>query len=309
MSSCTTAVTGEPVGGVFDAAEEVKARLCSPPQVTATGEPLSQSQAPPASRWSLRRIRATFPCLQSYSLPGVSKALRRWGIKLRHGRPQYSSPDPTYAAKQAHLLSILAQVGAHPEQAVALFIDEVTFTGWPEPSTDWRAQAPDPIPLADRKESISRRSRVVGALDASSGRVCFLQDNRISGEVFARFLRQVEAAYPGEQTLYLIWDNWPVHQSAWVKALLEQRPRLQVVPLPTYAPWLNAIEKLWRKYRQEIDYLHPLADDWQGLRERVKAFFRQFASGSADLLCYVGLTGEGLLARALKGQVLTDVVG
>jgi hypothetical protein len=45
--------------------------------------------------------------------------------------------------------------------------------------------------------------------------------------------------------------------------------------------------------------LHPLADDWKRLRERVQAFFDQFAHGSVDLLRYVGLLGIGTLASAL----------
>ncbi len=140
----------------------------------------------------------------------------------------------------------------------------------------------------------------MGALDALTGRVNFLQDSRISGEVFSRFLRQLDQAYQEAQTIYLIWDNWPVQSSDVVKATLAQLPRLQVISLPTYAPWLNPIEKLWRKFRQEVDYLHVLADDWKGLRERVQQFFAQFASGSTDLLRYVGLRGNGKLATALQ---------
>jgi transposase len=91
-----------------------------------------------------------------------------------------------------------------------------------------------------------------------------------------------------------------VHHSDQVKLTLAQWPRVQVITLPTYAPWLNPIEKLWRKFRQEVDYLHPLADDWQRLRERVQAFFDQFTHGSAALLRYVGLCGTGKLASALQ---------
>ena len=270
-----------------------------PPEVAATASE-TQAVGPTASRWSLARIRATFEPLSRYSLPGVSLALAHWGIKLRQGRPQHYSPDPAYRHKQAHLLEVLREVGQRPEQAIALFLDEVTFTGWPEPSSDWRQEAPAPRPLADRKQSPYRRSRVVGALDASSGRVCILQNNHIGGEVFARFLRQLDAAYPSAQTLFLIWDNWPVHFSEQVKATLAQLPRMQVVGLPTYSPWLNPIEKLWRKFRQEVDYLHGFANDWKGLIARVKQFFAQFASGSVDLLRYVGLTGTGKLASALR---------
>jgi transposase len=271
-----------------------------PPDVSADGTACDETH-PPASRWNLKRIRATFPFLQGYSLPGVSLALSHWGIQLRHGRPQYYSPDPHYRQKEAYLFSVLQEVGAHPGQVVALFVDEVTFTQWPHVSSNWCEQAPAPRPLADRKQSKYRRSRLVAALDASTGQLCFLQDNRIGGEVFAHFLRQLDAAYPQAQRLYLIWDNWPVHSCEEVQQELARLPRVQVVSLPTYAPWLNPIEKLWRKFREEVDYLHDLADDWDALRARVRQYFSQFAAGSLSLLHSVGLTGSGKLATALRG--------
>lgn len=225
--------------------------------------------------------------------------VRAAGIQVRHGRPQYYSPDPAYQQKEAALLTALQHVARSPDRVVALFVDELSYTRWPEPSLDWCAKAPEPRPLADRKHSPYQRYRVVGALNATNGRVHVQQDSRIDREVFSRFVRRLDQAYPDAQTIYLIWDNWPVHHSDVVTETLAQLPRLQVISLPTDAPWLNPIEKLWRKFRQEVDYLHPLADDWKGLRERVQAFFDQFAHGSADLLRSVGLGGTGKLASAL----------
>jgi transposase len=254
----------------------------------------------PASKWTLQRMQDDFAFLHASSIAGISLLVRAAGIQLRHGRPQYFSPDPAYQQKEAALLAALRHVGQHPGQVVGLFVDELSYTRWPEPSLNWCAQAPEPRPLADRKQSRYQRYRVVGALNASSGQVSVLQDSRIDREVFSRFVRRLEQAYQEAETIYLIWDNWPVHHSDVVKETLAQLPRLHVITLPTYAPWLNPIEKLWRKFRQEVDYLHPLADDWQRLRERVQAFFAQFAHGSVDLLRYVGLQGSGKLASALQ---------
>ena len=83
-------------------------------------------------------------------------------------------------------------------------------------------------------------------------------------------------------------------------AALSKLPRIVPVWLPTYAPWLNPIEKLWRWLRQDQLYLHRLASDWETLRRRVNAFPDQFAAGSPALLQYVGLVGDGKLASALK---------
>jgi hypothetical protein len=76
-------------------------------------------------------------------------------------------------------------------------------------------------------------------------------------------------------------------------------PRIEPVWLPTYAPWLNPIEKLWRWLRQDVLKMHRLAAHWSELRKRVNTFLDQFAEGSADLLRYVGLSGDGKLASAI----------
>jgi transposase len=86
-----------------------------------------------------------------------------------------------------------------------------------------------------------------------------------------------------------------------VLATVAALPRLEAVWLPTYAPWLNPIEKVWRWLRQDVLKLHRLASTWLGLRQRVRAFLTQFAAGSTELLRYVGLLGEGKLAQAIRG--------
>ena len=62
----------------------------------------------------------------------------------------------------------------------------------------------------------------------------------------------------------MIQDNWSIHTHADVLAALERWPRIEPVWLPTYAPWLNPIEKLWRWLRQDVLKLHRLAGDWAG---------------------------------------------
>ena len=83
-------------------------------------------------------------------------------------------------------------------------------------------------------------------------------------------------------------------------ATLAELPRLEAVFLPTYAPWLNAIEKLWRWLKGAVLKQHRLAADWRALRHRVGAFLDQFATGTEAVLRYVGLLGDGKLAQACR---------
>lgn len=237
--------------------------------------------------------------LHDYSRGGLSQWLRRADIEWRHGRVEYWSPDPDYLPKQEQLLEVLRQVAAAPGSIVALFIDEVSYTAWPDLALKWNPAAPSPLPQAQRQHSPYRRMRVVGALDAWTGQVQVLQNAYIAGSVFADFVQRVARSYPDQQ-VYLIWDNWPVHRSQVVLDVLAQHPRLHPVALPTYSPWLNPIEKLWRKMRQDLTALHQLAAEWKQLQQQVQDFFAQFATGSVDLLRYVGLRGQGKLATALR---------
>jgi len=284
----------ERVGGFFEEeCSQVRARLCSPPDAPA-------GPVAPA-RWSLHTIQQTFPFLAHFKhLPSVWKRLRRYGIRLRRGRPHYYSPDPAYRPKEAHLLEVLGAVACSQGKQIAVFVDEMGYQSWPDPSCDWCEQAPAPIPVAERKQSPPKQWRVIGALHASTGQVLQLADHLIGRRGVCDFLCQIHQAYKQVEKIYVIWDNWPVHAHNEVFDTLKLLPKIELVWLPTYAPWLNPIEKLWRKFRQDILYLHRFADDWEQFQQRVQEFFAQFASGSKDLLCSVGLSGTGKLATALR---------
>ena len=110
----------------------------------------------------------------------------------------------------------------------------------------------------------------------------------------------IDQFYPTARHIYVVQDNWSIHSHADVLAVVDALPRIEPVWLPTYSPWLNPIEKLWRWLRQAVLKLHRLADDWPELQRRVNAFLDQFATGSHDLLRYVGLLGDGRFAQALR---------
>lgn len=259
---------------------------------------------PPPSRWSLRAIQATFPWWEALPLGGVWRALRRLGVGLRSAQVQHYSPDPDDLTKEARLLACLREAAATPDEVVALFLDEMGYTRWPAPAPDWGPLAPAPRPLADRAGSKQQLWRVIGALNALSGQVDYLDNDIIGREKVSAFYRQLDRAYPDVRRVYLIEDNWSIHAHPDVLATLATLPRLEVIWLPTYAPWVNPIEKLWRWLKGDVLKQHRLAADWAALRQRVHAFLDQFATGATtaatDLLRYVGLLGDGKLAQACR---------
>lgn len=146
----------------------------------------------------------------------------------------------------------------------------------------------------------NRQQRVIGSLNALTGQVDYLDNYLVGRAQVSAFYRQLDQVYASAQHLYVVQDNWSIHTHDDVLATLAQVPRIEPVWLPTYAPWLNPIEKLWHWLRRDVLKAHRLADDWPLLRRHVNAFLDQFARGSPALLRYVGLVGDGHLAYVLR---------
>jgi transposase len=293
--------TGATVGGVFDRDQQRKAeleeRLRQGPAAQAQHQATPPPQEPPPNRWTLDSIQATFSWLADYSSSGVWRLLDRLGLRLRSARVQQFSPDPEYAAKLIDLEMALWEARRYPRSVVAVFLDEAGFTRWPEAAPDWGGAAP----VADRRGANNGLWRLIGGLNALTGQVSYLDNYIIGRAKLTQFYEQLVETYPQARRLYVIQDNWSIHKNPEVLAALRAWPQVEPVWLPTYAPWLNPIEKLWRWLKQDVLKLHRLADDWKALRGRVQAFLKQFAQGSQRLLEYVGLLGNGQIAQMIHG--------
>jgi transposase len=249
----------------------------------------------------LRTVRASVVALADYSLSGVWRLLQRLGVHRRPLRDQLYSPDPNYCAKVAHLERCLRVAVRDPEEVVLLFLDEMGYYRWPEGAADWMLAASDVSPRSLQKAGpTNRQQRLIGALNACTGQVDYLDNYLVGRQQVSAFYRRLDSVYPAARRIYVVQDNWSIHHHDDVLATLRQLPRLEPIWLPTYAPWLNPIEKLWHWLRRDVLKGHRLAADWPQLRQQVNAFLDQFAHGSSALLHYVGLVGDGHLAYVLR---------
>lgn len=283
----------------FGDREPVVQRLQQGPGPEALAAPGGTENKLPPSRWTLATIRATFAALQDYTLSGVRRWLLRQGLALRSATVQQYSPDPEYEVKVRRLKRYLRQAARDPEHVVLVFLDEMGYSVWPEAAADWCAAAPTEPPLADRQKSPNGLWRMAGALNAITGQVTYVDGYIVGRAKVIELYRRLVQTYPQVKKIYVVQDNWSIHTHPDVLEALQAYPQIKPVWLPTYAPWLNPIEKLWRWLRQDILKLHRLAGDKQGLRQRVNDFLDQFVPGSSALLRYVGLLGDGQLAQTI----------
>jgi transposase len=251
---------------------------------------LLRQPPPPVSggavgRWKLATLRDAVPALAGYGISGLRRLLQRAGIRLKRGRLRLQSPDPTYREKEAQITALLEQARQDPAALTLIYADEVSIYRQPTLAPTWAAIGHEPT--APRSLRANNYYRYGAGLNAVTGQVTWLGDWHLPAPRLCAWLDQLRQTYP-QGRLVVVWDNWNVHTSDAVTTLAAQR-QIDLVLLPTYAPWLNPIEKLWRWLKQEVTHCHRLADDWDALRAAIATFLERFAQPSPDLVRYTGL--------------------
>lgn len=242
------------------------------------------------SRWRLQDLGRAIAWLDGVSEPGIHKVLRRLGFSRKQALHFVHSPDPHYHAKLRAILAAFKEACEQPDKVVILFLDELTYHRRPSKAPAYHAQGKQQ-PKAMEAAQANTQTRLVAALNGFTGQVLYLQRSKIGQEALMAFYAQVRAAYPQAEKIYLVQDNWPTHMLPAVLDALHTQ-RLTPLFLPTYASWLNPIEKLWRWLKQDVLHLHPWAEALETLRKEVVRFLDQFTNGSDLLLRYVGLLPE-----------------
>jgi transposase len=81
------------------------------------------------------------------------------------------------------------------------------------------------------------------ALDIASGEVLGQCKQRHRHQEFLAFLTHIDANVPPALDVHLIIDNYATHKHRKVKAWLARHPRFHLHFTPTYASWLNQVER------------------------------------------------------------------
>jgi len=242
--------------------------------------------------------------------------LDRLKIGYNRARSYIHSPDAAYDLKLSVIKLHLLRAWYQPEKYVFLYLDELSYYRQPSLARAYELKGQQQ-PLAYRSYRSNTQFRVVAALNALTGQVTYRQHSRIGLRQLSDFYASIRADYPNAAEIYVAQDNWPVHFHPDVLARLQPQefvpeppklppnwPRqpsskaihdclpIRLLLLPTYASWLNPIEKLWRWLKQDVLHLHRWCDDWQTLKQEVANFLDIFIAGSPDLLRYTGLLPE-----------------
>ena len=246
-----------------------------------------QSQPPNATHWSVRSMAER---------TGVSKStVQRWfdlfGVQPHRQRHFKLSNDPFFIEKVRDIVGLYLNP---PDHAVVLCVDEKS-----QIQALQRTQPMLPMGLG-YVEGVTHdyvrhgTATLFAALDVATGEVLTQCKRRHRHQEFLAFLRHIDASVPKTLDVHLIVDNYATHKHAKVKAWLAQRPRYTLHYTPTYASWINQVERWFGLITQQAIRRGSFSSVKE-LTRKINAFVEHY-NAQASPFAWVA-TADSILAK------------
>lgn len=127
----------------------------------------------------------------------------------------------------------------------------------------------------------------IGAVNYHTGETVVQFERHKRRAEIAHLLEALLAKHP-TGTIFVAWDNVSTHEAAEVDDVVRAAAgRLVLLYLPTYSPWLNPIEMLWRHFRREVTHCE-LFGTMAALLVAATDFFARYNREPQKLLSIIG---------------------
>jgi transposase len=189
-----------------------------------------------ATHWSVRSAAAT----TGISKSAVGRYFALFGLQPHRSKSFKLSTDPLFVEKVRDIVGLYLNP---PDQALVLCVDEKSQVQALE-----RTQPVLPLGLG-YVDGVTHdyyrhgTTTLFAALNILDGSVITQCKPRHRHQEFLSFLNHLDQNIPADLAVHLIADNYGTHKHAKVKAWLARRPRYQIHYTPTYASWLNQVER------------------------------------------------------------------
>lgn len=189
-----------------------------------------------ATHWSTREMART----TGLSAMTISRIWRAFDLQPHREETFKLSPDPQLIEKVRDIVGLYLHPPAH---AVVFCVDV-------KPQIQALDRTAPLLPL--QPGQVERRTHdyqrhgttsLYAALDTQTGQVIGKTFSRQRAREFRRFLGDIDKQVPADLDVHVILDNASVHKSAAIQLWLDRHPRFQFHFTPTYASWMNLVER------------------------------------------------------------------
>jgi transposase len=189
-----------------------------------------------ATHWSTRSMAKAVGMSQAT----VLRIWRAFGLQPHRVETFKLSTDPYFIEKVRDIVGLYL---APPEAAIVLCVDEksqIQALDRTQPIFPLRPGTPE-----RRTHDYARHgtTSLFAALDVASGKVIGQLHRRHRAVEFRKFLEHLDREVPTDLDLHLILDNYATHKTLSIQRWLVRHPRFHLHFTPTYASWLNLVER------------------------------------------------------------------
>ncbi len=217
------------------------------------------TQGVPLTRWSLDRLAAWLAERGIMISPThLGRLLAHAGLSFQRTRSWKASPDPDYQTRAARVLELYR---AAPIDGPVISFDQMgPISLKPIQGASWaRRKRPGRLRATyNRRHGIRY---IFGALDVHRDRLYARMRPRRAGSDVLGYMRTIRMVYPIRQKIYWIQDNLSANWTPDIRAYADAN-RIELIPTPTYASYLNRIESHFRPI-QEFVFNNTDYPDWQ----------------------------------------------
>ena len=224
------------LAGLYDVPLPGRPRTFDDDEVARLMQKALNERPDDATHWSTR----SFARETELSKSTVHRYFSLFGIQPHRTRSFKLSTDPFFVEKVRDIVGLYLNP---PDKALVLCVDEKSQIQALE-----RSQPVLPMGLG-YVEGITHdyfrhgTTTLFAALDIVNGSVIGQCKPRHRHQEFLSFLKHIESNVPEELDIHLIMDNYVTHKHPKVRAWFARRPRFHVHFTPTYASWLNQVER------------------------------------------------------------------
>jgi transposase len=190
------------------------------------------------THWSTRTMAAK----AGMSHTMIGRIWRTFGLKPHITRSFKISPDPQLVDKIRDVVGLYMNP---PNNAVVFSFDEKSQIQALE-----RAQPILPMDIGQPERRTHNYIRngtldLFAALNVATGEVLARCKQQHRAQDFVAFLREIEASVEPELEVHVVLDNLSAHKAPAVHRWLLRHPRVHFHFTPTYASWLNQVERFF----------------------------------------------------------------
>lgn len=224
------------VAGLFDEPRPGAPRTISDQQIEDIVVRTLETTPRGATHWSTHEMARA----SGLSAMTISRIWRAFGLQPHRSETFKLSPDPLLIEKVRDIVGLYLHPPAH---AVVFCVDV-------KPQIQALDRTAPLLPLQPgqpehRTHDYQRHgtTSLYAALNVTSGQVIGETYGRQRAKEFRRFLDQIDARVPAELEVHIILDNASAHKSPPIRRWLVRHPRFHFHFTPTYASWLNLVER------------------------------------------------------------------